>query len=59
MLVLTRKRNEAIVFYLGGTKVSVRMLSAGNQKVSLGIEAPRSVKILREELCQQVEETNA
>jgi carbon storage regulator len=48
MLVLSRKLNEAIVID-GGIRITV-VAFRGNQ-VRLGIEAPDSVRVLREELC--------
>jgi carbon storage regulator CsrA len=47
MLVLSRKRNEAIV--INGDIRIIVVASHGNQ-VRLGVEAPDSVKIVREEL---------
>ena len=48
MLVLSRKRNEAI--HIGNVVISVKQIR-GN-KVTLGIEAPGEVRILRGELKQ-------
>jgi len=48
MLVLSRKTDETIIID-GGIRVTVVSIR-GNQ-VRLGIEAPGSVKIFREELC--------
>lgn len=53
MLVLTRKRNEAIV--LDG-EIRVRILSIGHSTVRLGIEAPSGVGIVREELVLDAED---
>ena len=46
MLILTRKRNQTI--QIGNTVVFVKQIR-GNQ-VTLGIEAPREVRVLRGEL---------
>jgi carbon storage regulator len=48
MLVLSRKLNQAIILS-GGIRVTVVGIR-GNQ-IRLGIEAPESVGIMREELC--------
>lgn len=48
MLVLTRKHAESIVIPELG--VTVKILSIGDQRVRLGIEAPRSINIQRSEL---------
>ncbi len=50
MLVLTRKKEEKL--YLG-TEITVTVLKVKGNTVQLGIEAPRSVKILRGELAAQ------
>ena len=47
MLVLTRKAGERIFI---GKEVVLTVTSIGSQKVCLGIEAPRTCAILREEL---------
>jgi len=47
MLILNRRRNERIILS-GGITLTVLELTGGS--VSLGIEAPRSVHIAREEL---------
>jgi len=48
MLVLSRRLNEKIVF--PGTQISVQVVAIRPGSVRLGIEAPRSVTVLREEL---------
>jgi carbon storage regulator len=50
MLVLSRKLNQAIILS-GGIRITVVAIR-GNQ-VRLGIEAPESVGIMREEICPQ------
>jgi carbon storage regulator len=47
MLVLSRKPSEAITI---GDKITVRVLAVFGNQVKLGIEAPKNVTILREEL---------
>jgi len=53
MLILTRREGESIVLSLPGSEdiIDVRIMKAGNQ-VSLGIDAPLEVEVLREELVQ-------
>jgi len=53
MLVLSRKRNETIIIN-GDIRITVVDIR-GNQ-VRLGIEAPDSVGIFREELCERARE---
>lgn len=47
MLILTRKTDQGIVF---SGNVIVRILSVDGERVKIGIDAPRSVQVLREEL---------
>lgn len=47
MLVLARKPNEAIVI---GDQITVTVLEVRGNQVRLGIEAPKEVPVLREEL---------
>ena len=49
MLVLSRKLGERIVIGAGGGIV-VTIVKIGPNQVRLGIEAPRDVKVYREEL---------
>jgi carbon storage regulator len=51
MLVLSRKVDQAIV--IDGS-VRVTVVSIQGKQVRLGIEAPNSVGILREELCGRI-----
>lgn len=51
MLILTRKVEQAIVI---NRDVLVRVLSIDGERVKLGIDAPRSISVLREELLEEV-----
>ena len=51
MLILTRKAEEAIVI---DSVTTIRILSIDGDRVKIGIDAPTSVPILREELLEQV-----
>jgi carbon storage regulator len=55
MLVLSRKIGEAISI---GHNVSVRIISIDKNNVKIGIDAPRDVIVLREELKKAVEGAN-
>ena len=50
MLVLSRKSGEKIRI---GDDVAITVVRIGPNTVRLGIEAPRDMSILREELCEQ------
>lgn len=47
MLVLTRQPGESLLI---GDNIVITVLEVRGDKVRIGIEAPRDVKILREEL---------
>ena len=53
MLILTRREGESIVISLPGCEdtIEVRVMKADAQ-VSLGIDAPLEVEVIREELVQ-------
>ncbi|WP_262173791.1 carbon storage regulator CsrA [Saccharococcus sp. Marseille-Q5394] len=55
MLVLSRKTNETIKI---GDDIEIRILEVKGDTIRIGIEAPRSVDILRGELVQSITETN-
>jgi carbon storage regulator len=48
MLVLSRKLGERIII---GENVTVTIVRIGPNNVRVGIEAPRNLNIVREELC--------
>jgi len=51
MLVLSRKSGERIRI---GDEVAITVVRIGPNTVRLGIEAPRDLSILREELCVDI-----
>ncbi|NLG53413.1 MAG: carbon storage regulator CsrA [Clostridiales bacterium] len=55
MLVLTRKKGEALII---GEDIEVKILDVSGDKVSIGINAPKSVSVIREELISQTIEYN-
>ena len=55
MLVLGRKTNESILI---GDDVEITVLAVDGDRVKIGIKAPDSVRILRQELYQSVKEEN-
>ncbi|MFC5588756.1 carbon storage regulator CsrA [Sporosarcina soli] len=55
MLVLSRKTNEMIKI---GDDIEIRILEVKGDTIRIGIEAPKSVDILRGELVQSISETN-
>ena len=55
MLILTRKINEAIMI---GEDIKITVVEIQGDKVKLGIEAPRELSVLREEIYRAVSEEN-
>lgn len=55
MLVLSRKQGERIVI---GGNIVITVVSGGSDRVRLGISAPASIPIQREEICQRLNEAN-
>ncbi len=55
MLILTRKAEQGIVI---DGRITVRVLAVEGERVKLGIDAPITVGVLREELVQQVTGAN-
>jgi carbon storage regulator len=51
MLVLTRKLNERIMI---GDNIEITVLSVGEEKVQIGITAPRSVPVHRREVYDEI-----
>lgn len=55
MLILTRKAEQGIII---GGDVVLRILSVDGERVKIGVEAPRSITVLREELVAEVADAN-
>ena len=52
MLILTRRIGESIVI---GKNVKVTVLSIKGNQVRLGIDAPRTISVHREEIYQRIQ----
>ena len=50
MLILSRKRNEAIILEIGDQIVEIEVKQIKGNVVRLGLAAPQNIKILRKEL---------
>jgi carbon storage regulator (csrA) len=55
MLVLTRKKNESIMI---GDDIEIIITDISEDKVKVGIRAPKTMKVFRKELIQAVELEN-
>ncbi len=55
MLVLVRKCDESIVIR---EDIVITVLGVDGERVKLGIQAPRDITILRQELCEEVKGQN-
>jgi carbon storage regulator len=55
MLVLARRTNESLML---GDDIEIKILSVDGDTVRIGIEAPRSLVVLRKELYTEVAQEN-
>lgn len=56
MLVLTRKAGETVVISDGDEEIEIRILKVQGKSISIGVNAPRNMRIYRGELVAPVEE---
>ncbi|ECQ7186404.1 carbon storage regulator CsrA [Campylobacter coli] len=55
MLILSRKENESIVI---GEGIEIKIVQTGKGYAKIGIDAPKSLMILRKELLAQIKDEN-
>lgn len=55
MLALSRKANESIII---GNDIEITILEVKGEQVKIGINAPKSVPVYREEVYAQIREAN-
>ena len=55
MLALSRKANESIII---GNDIEITILEVKGEQVKIGINAPKSGPVYREEVYEQIKEAN-
>lgn len=55
MLILARREGEAIILKTSDGSITIRLTEYNGKQTRVGIEAPKSVKVLREELLEVAE----
>lgn len=55
MLILSRKIDESIII---GDDIEITILEIDNDKVKIGINAPRNIDVHRKEIYLQIQEEN-
>lgn len=55
MLILSRKTNEKIII---GNDIIVSIIEVRGDQVKIGVEAPRTVKVYRQEIYQAIQSEN-
>ncbi len=55
MLVLTRKENQGILI---GSDITVTVINIDGDKIRLGIDAPKNVRVIRQELTAEIGQEN-
>ena len=55
MLVLSRKREESILI---GDDIEIFIVDVGEDRVRIGIKAPKEMKIFRKELLEEIKKEN-
>ncbi|MCS7281708.1 MAG: carbon storage regulator [Desulfobacterota bacterium] len=58
MLVISRKKNEAVIIKGQEGDIRILVIEGEKGKVRLGIEAPKGYLILREELLSEIKNSN-
>lgn len=55
MLILNRKQGESLII---DDKIEIKIMEVSEGKIKIGIEAPKSVKVFRKEVYEEIREEN-
>lgn len=55
MLILTRKVGESIII---GDDIEVKVIETGKNNIRIGIQAPKEISVLRQEVYESIQQTN-
>ncbi len=55
MLILTRKIGESIII---GDDIVIKVVETGKNSIRIGIDAPREVSVLRQEVYESIQQAN-
>ena len=55
MLILSRKTNQKIC---GGDSIEITVIEVRGDQVKIGVEAPRTVKVFRKEIYDEIQREN-
>jgi carbon storage regulator len=55
MLILTRKTGESIIV---GDNITIKIVEAGKNSVRIGIDAPKDITVLRQEVFDSIQQEN-
>lgn len=55
MLLLTRRFGESIIIGEGDCKITVTVLASHHNQVRVGIDAPKSISVHREEIYEKIQ----
>lgn len=55
MLILTRKIGESIII---GDNITVKIVETGKNSVRIGIDAPKEITVLRQEVFESIQKEN-
>jgi len=58
LLILSRKIGESVVIKVGNRKIKLTMVEQDNGSIKIGFEAPKDIKIYRQEVYEEIVKQN-